>query len=147
MPKRYIVYYCLIIIICLYILILFFPQRAMASPPPTINSTDLWRNDLPKVTYLGKFYITGYQPMDGSQCGKSQDSPNLDIGANGKRIIPGEHIAMYKTYPFGTKIYIKGFGLYTVEDRGVGPNKIDIAFHTRAECFAATGYYQTYLIE
>ena len=103
--------------------------------------------NLPTLTPLGDFWITGYNPMDGAQCGKSQDSPYLGIGANGQKVIAGEHVAMYKTYPFGTRIYIEGLGAFEVQDRGVGPGKVDVACSTNKECYAVTGSYAVYIIE
>ena len=129
--------------------ILFTADKVCAAMAPQLkyyNATDTWVLEVPKVTYLGNYYITGYNPMDGSQCGKSQDSPYLGIGAAGVKVIPGKHVAMYGL-DFGTKVYIKGLGLFTVQDRGVGPGKVDVACETNALCFQITGRYQIYIIE
>lgn len=44
-------------------------------------------------------------------------------------------IAASKSYPFGTLIYIEGYGTYCVEDRGgaINNNKLDIYFATHEE--------------
>ena len=37
--------------------------------------------------------------------------------------------------PFGTLLYIEGIGLRRVNDRGVGPGRIDVVTETRAQAF------------
>lgn len=95
----------------------------------------------PKLTALGTMYITGYDPYCAHCCGKSDG-----ITASGVKAVIGETVAM-KGYAFGTKIYIEGLGYYTVHDRGVGSNWVDVACTNHAECYAITGYYQVYLVE
>ena len=52
-------------------------------------------------------------------------------------MIPGYSIAMSKDIPFGTTVYIEGYGYYVVEDRGggVGPGHIDIACVDHNSCY------------
>jgi len=135
----------LIAILIAFILIVavLFPQHAAAVYKPRCNATDVM---LPDIKPLGWHYITGYNPLSAAQCGKAPDSPNLGIGANGTRIIPGEHVAM-SGVPFGTRIYIEGMGEFTVQDRGVGRGKVDVACETNAECYEITGIKQVYLID
>ena len=56
--------------------------------------------------------ITGYCPCK-KCCGKYADG----ITASGKRAVVGM-VAADKSLPFGTKVFIEGFGFFTVEDRG-----------------------------
>lgn len=81
------------------------------------------------MTYEGQFFITGYDPWCAHCCGKSNA-----ITASGTKASPGRTIATSKKYPFGTKLYIEGYGIYTVEDRGVSDGVIDIAAESHEAC-------------
>jgi 3D (Asp-Asp-Asp) domain-containing protein len=67
------------------------------------------------------------------ECGKSDG-----ITASGKLVREKHTLACPKTFAFGTKIKIDGFGTYTCEDRGgaIKGNHIDIYMKTKAEAFA-----------
>ena len=58
-------------------------------------------------------------------CGK-----NDGITASGVKAIEGVTVAMNKSIPFGTKIYIDGVGERIVQDRGeaIKGNRIDLYF-------------------
>ena len=58
-------------------------------------------------------------------CGKSDG-----ITASGVKAIEGITVAMDKSMPFGTKIYIDGVGERIVQDRGgaIKGNRIDLYF-------------------
>ena len=92
------------------------------------------------LTHINRMYITGYDPYCAHCCGKSDG-----ITASGVKAVIGETVAMYG-YEFGTKIYIDGLGYYTVHDRGVGRNCVDIACENHAACYAITGYYDVYIV-
>lgn len=65
-------------------------------------------------------------------CGSYADG----ITASGYKLQEGSKVvAAPKNIPFGTKIYIPGYGLATVEDRGgaIKDNRIDVYFHTHKE--------------
>ena len=96
--------------------------------------------DKNKGSYYGVCYVTGYNPYCSHCCGKSNG-----ITASGKRAIIGETVAM-AGLPFGTRIYIKGLGYYTVQDRGVGRGCVDVACGSHAECYKLTGRYEVYLV-
>ena len=76
-----------------------------------------------------KFNATGYCPCS-SCCNKT-----TGITASGTRATAGRTVAMSSSYPFGTKVEIKGMGTYVVEDRGgaIKGNKIDIYFDSHQE--------------
>lgn len=95
----------------------------------------------PKLTLLGTYYVTGYDPFCSHCCGKSDG-----ITASGVKAIIGETVAM-KVYAFGTRIYIENLGFFTVHDRGVGSNWVDVACENHAACYEITGYYNVYLVE
>lgn len=58
-------------------------------------------------------------------CGKTDG-----ITASGEKAVEGVTVAMDKSIPFGTKIYIDGVGERIVQDRGgaIKGNKIDLYF-------------------
>lgn len=89
-------------------------------------------------TYLGRYYVTGYNPYCSHCCGKSNG-----ITASGARAVVGQTVAM-SGMPFGARVYIKGLGTYTVQDRGVGAGCIDVACGSHSECYKITGYYDVY---
>lgn len=68
------------------------------------------------------------------ECGKSIDHPQYGITASGNKVEAWNTVAMDKSIPFGTKIYIPYFadkpnkGIFTVHDRGglIKSNNIDI---------------------
>ena len=94
-------------------------------------------------TYLGKFYITGYD-ICVSCCGKTDG-----VTSSGDLAVVGQTIATSSNFAFGTKLYIEGLGTYTVQDRGgaINGNKIDVLCNNHEECYAITGYYDVYLVE
>ena len=63
-------------------------------------------------------------------CGKSNG-----ITASGEKAVEGVTVAMNKSIPFGTKIYIDGVGERIVQDRGgaIKGNRIDLYFDTHQE--------------
>lgn len=95
------------------------------------NNTDYINTD--EYKYLGKYTITGYTPKCKHCCGSSKG-----ITASGVQAIPGYTVAADKSIPFGTTLYIEGYGYYVVEDRGVGSKHIDIAANNHEECYALT---------
>lgn len=89
------------------------------------------------LEYIGDFFITGYDPWCSHCCGKAQ--PNA-ITASGAVAQVGVTVAMNKKYSFGTQIYIEGYGVYTVQDRGVKDGMVDIAAASHEACYELTGY-------
>ena len=80
---------------------------------------------------IQKMKVTAYCPCERC-CGKYADG----ITASGHIIKPGDKlIAADKTIPFGTKMYIPGYGPAEVLDRGgkIKGNHIDIFFDTHQQ--------------
>lgn len=122
--------------------------REMGLPeddPIIKRAQEIWYEEKnnPKLTLLGEYKVTGYDPFCSHCCGKwAADG----ITASGAVAEIGVTCAM-KDMPFGTKVYIEGLGYYTVQDRGVGKGVIDVACGSHAECYEVTGKYTVYLVE
>lgn len=87
------------------------------------SQTDLEVLKQNKVAYIGQFKITYYCACE-QCCGKTDG-----ITASGVKAQEGVTVAADTSIlPFGTKIYIKGIGWRTVQDRGgsIKGNKLDI---------------------
>lgn len=60
----------------------------------------------------------------------------VGVTASGKKAKPGMIAADTRYYPFGTVLYVPGYGYGTVEDRGgdiQGPQRIDLFFKAHAD--------------
>ena len=74
------------------------------------------------LTYAGAWTITFY--CDCEQCVGQYAGMNMT--ASGLEPIPWYTVATGSSYPFGTVLYIDGFGYFEVMDRGVGDGWADI---------------------
>ena len=60
----------------------------------------------------------------------------VGLTASGKKAKPGMIAADTRYYPFGTVLYVPGYGYGTVEDRGgdiQGPQRLDLFFKAHAD--------------
>lgn len=91
-------------------------------------------------TYVGRFYITGYD-ICVTCCGKTDG-----ITKSGTKGVVGRTCGAPRKYPFGTVFYIDGIGERVVEDRGRLGNDyhIDVLCNNHAECYAITEYYDVW---
>jgi len=73
---------------------------------------------------------TAYTAAD-DECGNGDG-----ITASGRPVRPG-YVAMSRSIPFGTRVWIEGMGMYEVQDRGgaIEDGKIDIYVETKDEAF------------
>ena len=94
-----------------------------------------------ELTYLGDFKITGYDPWCKHCCSRADG-----ITASGTLCAAGRTIATDRKYPFGTKMYIEGLGTFTVEDRGVEGNHIDVVALSHEEAYKITRNAKVYLV-
>lgn len=86
--------------------------------------------DTTNFMYIGAYRITGYTPNCEHCCESSSG-----IGSAGTRITCGYSIAATWDFPYGTTLYIEGYGFYVVEDRGNLENDtFDIACPTHEQC-------------
>lgn len=81
--------------------------------------------------------ITHYAPLDPQAIDGMCFSGDPTITASGQKVEPGITVAAGVNIPFGTQVYIPGYGYREVHDRGgaIGPNSIDVAVATRSEAF------------
>lgn len=82
--------------------------------------------DLTGAKDLGNFYLTAYY------------NPWGTTTASGAPTVANHTIAQ-NSLPFGSRVYIEGLGIYTVEDRGAashGSHWIDVYYNTVAECYS-----------
>ena len=88
-----------------------------------------------KLVYLGDYKLTHYCPgFHGEPCGTGDG-----LTATGTKVTAGRTIAVDpKVIPYGTKVYIEGYGWRVAEDCGGGVkgNHIDIAMGTHDEAMA-----------
>lgn len=79
--------------------------------------------------------VSFYAPLDHNAVEGMCYSGDPHITASGKEVVIGETIAAGPEIPFGTKVYIEGYGWRTVQDRGgmIGNDNIDIAVASRGE--------------
>lgn len=119
------------------------------SPEINYTYTPPVQNELPdpevleNAEYLGEYWVTGYAIW----CPDCQGQW-VGMSASGMELIPGYSVAMCSDFPFGSKIYIEGYGIFEVADRGgaIGPGRIDVACNTHEECANYTGNYRVWLL-
>ena len=93
--------------------------------------------------YSGCYTLTAYCPCS-ICCGQWAGGPT----ASGVMPSAGRTVAC-NNLPLGTKIYIEGYGTYTVEDTGgMGSGVIDVFFATHSEAQAfGTGSANVYIVQ
>lgn len=96
----------------------------------------------PVLTPLGVFTITFYCPCE-ICCGEWATG----CTASGVLATEWHTVATSERFPFGTKLYIDGLGYFTVEDRGVGDNCIDVFVNDHDEALNyGLQYMDVYLV-
>ena len=84
---------------------------------------------------IAEFTVTAYAPLDSQAVEGMCYSGNPNITASGARVEPGKTVAAGPSLPFGTNLYIAGYGRRIVEDRGgaITDGRLDLAVQTREE--------------
>lgn len=95
----------------------------------SITYTDTEDSETEALTYAGEWTITFYCDCP-ECCGKWS---GMNSTASGNPPIPWYTIAAGPSYPFGTLVYIDGFGTFEVMDRGVGDQWADIFVSNHGE--------------
>lgn len=97
--------------------------------------------DTTGMTYAGEFKITGYDPHCAHCCGKTNG-----ITASGNQAVLGYSVGC-NNLPLGTIVYIEGYGIFRVDDRGGSSrNLIDIACDSHDICYHMTGSANVYIV-
>lgn len=89
--------------------------------------------DTSNYELVGAWRITGYTPGCVHCCESAEG-----ITASGVKAINGYTVATGPSIPFGTTLYIEGYGYYVVEDRGPKDGLIDICCPTHEDCGPVT---------
>ena len=79
--------------------------------------------------------VTGYAPLDPDAVEGMCYSGDPNITASGEQSQPGISIAAGPGVPFGTEMYVPGYGVGVVHDRGgmITDKHIDLMFATRGQ--------------
>ena len=81
--------------------------------------------------------MTAYAPLDPEAVEGMCYAGDPNVTASGERVEIGTTIAAGPGLPFGTRVYIPGYGYRVVQDRGgaIGNGNIDLAVASRAEAY------------
>lgn len=102
---------------------------------------DGYHLDTSNMTYMGNWRVTGYDPHCAHCCGKTNG-----ITASGNQAEFGTTVGV-NNLPLGTMIYVDGYGIFRVDDRGgMSSNHVDIAAPSHDVCYQLTGYADVYVI-
>ena len=84
------------------------------------------------------YTITAYAPLDPSAVYGLDYIGDPTITASGQAPVPNETVAAAKDIPFGTRVWIEGVGVRTVNDRGgaIKRRRLDLCMATRDEAIA-----------
>ena len=97
--------------------------------------------DTSNMTYMGNWRVTGYDPHCSHCCGKTNG-----VTASGRQAEFGTTVGV-NNLPLGTMIYLDGYGIFRVDDRGgMSNNHVDIAAPSHDVCYQLTGYADVYVI-
>lgn len=88
--------------------------------------SDYLSKEKTEKSFLGYYELTAY-------CNCTQCTQGLGITASGTSPKQGRTVAI-NGIPFGTKVYLEGYGTYTVEDRGgMGYGVVDVYFNSHSD--------------
>lgn len=107
----------------------------MAKEQAMLKELEKIKQQKVKEFKIAKYTITGYAPLDPKAKEGMCYSGDRTITASGKQVEPGITIATDPSIPFGTWVWIDGFGWRRVDDRGgkIKGRKIDVCFETQEE--------------
>ena len=82
--------------------------------------------------------VTGYAPLDPQAVPGMCYSGDPTVTASGEQSQPGISIAAGPSVPFGTEMYVPGYGVGVVHDRGgmITDKHIDLMFATRGQALS-----------
>ena len=84
---------------------------------------------------VDEFTVTAYAPMDPRAVEGMCYSGDPNVTASGEPPVPGETVAAGPGIPFGSRVWIEGLGIRTVNDRGgrIGDRHIDVVVESKDE--------------
>lgn len=84
------------------------------------------------------YTLTAYAPLDPKAVHGLDYIGNPNVTASGDKPIPDETVAADKSIPFGTRVWIEGVGVRTVNDRGgaIKRGRLDLCMATKSEAIA-----------
>jgi len=93
--------------------------------------------------------VTHYAPLDPAAVEGMCYSGDPTVTASGMPSEPGISVAAGSNIPFGTTLYIPGYGYREVHDRGgaIGPDNIDVMIWDRDEAFELGRVEKTVYVE
>ena len=100
-----------------------------ADQPEPVEDSGAIETYEPALTYAGEFRITFYDLCP--EC--TGPWYGMNTTASGRDPVPWYTVAAGPSLPFGTVIYIEGFGTFEVMDRGVADGCIDILVNNHSE--------------
>lgn len=83
------------------------------------------------------FKTTSYAPLDPNAVEGMCFSGDPTVTASGAKVKIGETAAGGPALPFGTRIFVEGFGWRTITDRGgaIGNKNVDVAVWSKADAY------------
>lgn len=87
------------------------------------------------MTKADTYTVTAYAPLDPSAVYGLDYIGNPNVTASGDKPVPGQTVAAAKDIPFGTRVWIEGVGVRTVNDRGgaIKRGRLDLCMATKEE--------------
>lgn len=87
------------------------------------------------ISAVETYTLTAYAPLDPKAVHGLDYIGDPTITASGDKPIPDETVAADKSIPFGTKVWIEGVGVRTVNDRGgaIKRGRLDLCMATKEE--------------
>jgi 3D (Asp-Asp-Asp) domain-containing protein len=137
------------------------PEKKIEKPKlyfnPVIEIGEVKKDDSKKVLkeacnieFLGNFKLTFYCPCK-KCCGKDPSDEEYGITSTTTVATEGRTIAVDPKYiPYGSKIFIEGYGLFIAEDCGgaIKNNRIDIFMDSHSKCWDyGIDYQDIYIIK
>ena len=86
---------------------------------------------------LEEYELTAYAPLDPQAVEGMCYSGDPSVTASGARVEVGVTVAADRSIPFGTPIWVEGYGWREVQDRGgaITGDRLDIAVASRGEAY------------
>ncbi|MDI6740759.1 MAG: 3D domain-containing protein [Candidatus Edwardsbacteria bacterium] len=99
---------------------------------------DIFAGATSEAPLVDEFTVTAYAPLDPAAVEGMCYSGDPNVTASGLPPIPGETVAAGPGIPFGSRVWIEGLGIRTVNDRGgrITDNHLDVVFATRKDALS-----------